>query len=489
MMSQGSPSLARPRVLVVDDEPNMCRSLAILVADEGRREVDTARSGEEALLKIGLGPSGEAGGAERSDYCDTDVMLCDLSMPGIDGIELLRRVRAAKLDVQVIMMTAYSTVQSAVEAMRLGAHEYLIKPFTNEEVCAAIDSALMQIRPSRVARRLRADAPERLVEMVGRSEPMRKLFHVVERAAETDATVLVTGESGTGKELVARAIHALGRRRERAFVAVNCAALSAELLESELFGHERGAFTGAHKMKIGRLEQADGGTIFLDEIGDMSPALQTKLLRALEERSFERVGGLATIHVDLRVIAATNQDLPRAIAEGRFREDLYYRLNVVEVTPPPLRERAGDLPLLCELFLAEKAAEMGVAKKRLSPAAFDALSAYAFPGNVRELENLIERATVFADGDEILPADLPLPSTSRLVAPSLDALVAYIIGPNVQDGWSRLASVTKELERHLLVRALAAWGDRPNEEIARRLGTSRRVLELRIAEFGLKKRQ
>jgi DNA-binding NtrC family response regulator len=322
--------------------------------------------------------------------------------------------------------------------------------------------------------------------MVGSSEPMRRLFHVVERAAEAEAaTVLVTGESGTGKELIARAIHALGKRRERPFVAVNCAALSAELLESELFGHERGAFTGAHKMKIGRLEQADGGTIFLDEIGDMSPALQTKLLRALEGRSFERVGGLATITVDLRVIAATNQDLPRAIAEGRFREDLYYRLNVVQVTPPPLRERTGDLPLLCELFLAEKAAELGVPKKRLAPAAFDALSAYAFPGNVRELENLIERATVFADGDEILPADLPLSSRTRsLEEPSLDAL----IGPVVEDGWTRLAAVTNELERQLVVRALAAWGDRPNEEIARRLGTSRRVLELRLAEFGLKKR-
>jgi DNA-binding NtrC family response regulator len=471
MMSQATFAPTRPRVLVVDDEPNMCRSLAILVADEGRREVETARSGEEALAKLGNA---------------TDVLLCDLSMPGIDGIEVLRRVRAAKLDVQVIMMTAYSTVQSAVEAMRLGAHEYLIKPFTNEEVCAAVDSALLQMRPSRFARQLRAGAPVdgRLGEMVGSSEPMRRLFHAVTRAAEADATVLVTGESGTGKELVARAIHTLGKRRDRAFVAVNCAALTDELLESELFGHERGAFTGAHKTKIGRLEQADGGTIFLDEVGDMSPALQTKLLRALEARSFERVGGLETIHVDLRVIAATNQDLPRAIAEGRFREDLYYRLNVVQVTPPPLRERTGDLPLLCELFLAEKAAELGVPKKRLSPAAFEALSSNTFPGNVRELENLIERATVFAEGDEIQLGDLPLPSTARpLVAPSLEAL----IGPDLQDGWSRLAEVTKELERQLLVRALAAWGARPNEEIARRLGTSRRVLELRLAEFGLKK--
>jgi DNA-binding NtrC family response regulator len=467
-----SPSVvppARPRVLVVDDEPNMCRSLAILVSDEGARDVDTARSGEEALRKL-----------EQP----TDVMLCDLSMPGMDGIELLRRVRAAGLDVQVIMMTAYSTVQSAVEAMRLGAREYLIKPFTNEEVCAAVDSALAQVRPSRVARKLRADAAERLGEMVGRSEPMRRLFHVVERAAESDATVLVTGESGTGKELVARAIHALSKRRQRSFVAVNCAALSEQLLESELFGHERGAFTGAHKMKIGRLEQADGGTIFLDEVGDMSPGLQTKLLRALEERSFERVGGLATIHVDLRVVAATNQDLGRAIAEGRFREDLFYRLDVVAVTTPPLRERAGDLPLLCELFLAEKAAEVGVATKRLSAEAEAALFSYSFPGNVRELENLIERATVFADGDEIQLADLPLRSTMQLPLPSLETL----IGPDLHDAWARLGAVTKELERQLLARALGHFGDRPNEEIARRLGTSRRVLELRLSEFGLKKK-
>ena len=480
----------RPRVLVVDDEPNMCRSLSILVSDEGRREVETARSGEEALARL-LGPAGAtrdpaaADGDAGFDH-DTDVVLCDLSMPGIDGLELLRRVRAARLDVQVILMTAYSTVQSAVEAMRLGAHEYLIKPFTNEEVCAAVDSALAQQRPSRAARRLRAGTADRLGEMVGGSEPMRRHFRVVQRAAETDATVLVTGESGTGKELVARAIHALSKRREQPFVAVNCAALSADLLESELFGHERGAFTGAHKTKIGRLEQADGGTIFLDEVGDMSPALQTKLLRALEARSFERVGGLDTIHVDLRVVAATNQDLARAMSEGRFREDLYYRLNVVEVTPPPLRERAGDLPRLCELFLAEKAAELGLPRKRLSSEAFEALSSYPFPGNVRELENLIERATLFAEGEEILLADLPLPSTARLPpTPSLEAL----IGPGPQDGWTRLSSLTRELERQLILRALAAWGDRPNEEIARRLGTSRRVLELRLAEFGLKKRQ
>jgi two-component system response regulator HydG len=460
----------RPRILIVDDEPNMCRSLAILLGNDGQREIDTARSGEEALAR---------------DMSTVDVLLCDLSMPGMDGLSVLRRVRELKLEVQVILMTAYSTVQSAVEAMRLGAHEYLIKPFTNEEVSAAVESALKQVRPSRSARQLRARAVDRLGEMVGRSEPMQRLFRLVTRAAESDTTVLVTGESGVGKELVARAIHQLSRRRERPFVTVSCAALPEQLLESELFGHERGAFTGAVKTRIGRFEQAEGGTIFLDEVGDMSPEMQTKLLRVLEERRFERVGGAETIAVDLRVVAATNVELPRAIAEGRFREDLYYRLNVVEVTPPPLRERAGDLPLLCELFLAEKSAEQGVKPKRLSAAAMALLTAYAFPGNVRELENVIARALVFAEGDEIQPADLPLPTATRaLPPPSLDAL----IGPDANDGWTRLMAVTKELERQLLVRALSLWGDRPNEEIARRLGTSRRVLELRLAEFGLKKR-
>jgi two-component system NtrC family response regulator len=458
----------RPRILIVDDEPNMCRSLAILLGDEGKREVETARSGEEALDKLD----------ER-----TDVVVCDLSMPGLDGIEVLRRARARVPEVRFILMTAYSTVPSAVEAMRLGAHEYLIKPFTNEELNLAVDGALAQVGPSRHARLLRAQAADRLGEMVGRSEVMRHLYRVVERAAETDATVLVTGESGTGKELIARAIHALSRRRDRAFVAVNCAALSETLLESEIFGHERGAFTGAHKTKIGRLEQADGGTLFLDEVGEMSAGVQTKLLRALEERSFERVGGLGTIRVDLRLVAATNRDLQRAIAEGRFREDLFYRLNVITVHAPPLREREGDVALLAALFVAEKAAELGLPKKTLSPDALAALASYDFPGNVRELENLIERALVFAESETIGPGDLPLPSSVK-APPSVDAL----IGGALQNAWPRLQSLLKELERQIVVKAVAAHGELPNEEIARLIGTSRRVLELRLQEFGIRKK-
>jgi two-component system, NtrC family, response regulator AtoC len=459
----------KPRILIVDDEPNMCRSLSILLGDG--REVQTARTGEEALTKL-------------DD--DTDVVVCDLSMPGIDGIEVLRRVRARGSEARVILMTAYSTVQSAVEAMRLGAHEYLIKPFTDEEITGAVESALRQSGPSRHARRVRAEGPaeDRLGELVGRSEPMQRLFRVVERAAESDSTVLVTGESGTGKELIARAIHRLGRRKDGPFVAVNCAALSEGLLESEIFGHERGAFTGAHKTKIGRLEQADGGTLFLDEVGELSPGVQTKLLRALAERCFERVGGLSTIRVDLRVVAATHRELPRLVEEGRFREDLFYRLNVVTVHVPPLRERPGDVRLLAELFLKEKAAEEGIAKKRFSPEAIAVLEAHDFPGNVRELENLIERAVVFSEGELVGPEDVVV-DTKAPPAPSLES----IVGSAVPGAWTRLQEVVKELERQLLTKAIGAYGERPNEEIARLLGTSRRVLELRLQELGIKKKK
>ena len=459
--------MIRPRILIIDDEPNMGRSLSILLGDDGQREVATARSGEEGL--------------ERLDD-DTQVVLCDLSMPGMDGIEVLRRIRARAPEVKVILMTAYSTVQSAVEAMRLGAHEYLIKPFTNEEVSSAVESALKVARPSRRLK-LRAREPDRLCELVGRSEPMQRMFRVIERAAESDATVLVTGESGTGKELIARAIHDLGPRRAGPFVTVNCAALAEQLLESELFGHERGAFTGAHKTKIGRLEQADRGTVFLDEVGEMSPAVQTKLLRALAERCFERVGGLETIRVDVRVVAATNRNLETMIREGSFREDLFYRLNVVAVTAPPLRERPGDIRLLAELFLKEQAAELDVPQRRLSPAALQALEAYPFPGNVRELENVIERAMVFSDGELLDTVDLPLGAAARPM-PTFESL----IGPTVQNAWPRLQELVKSLERQLLVRALATYADQPNEEIARLLGTSRRILELRLQEFALKKK-
>jgi DNA-binding NtrC family response regulator len=296
--------------------------------------------------------------------------------------------------------------------------------------------------------------------------------------------VLVTGESGTGKELVARAIHGLSHRRHGPFIAVNCAALAEPLLESELFGHERGAFTDAVRTKVGRLEQAHGGTILLDEIGEMSPGLQAKLLRALEEREFHRVGGTDLVRVDLRVIAATNRDLARAIAEGHFRADLYYRLKVVTIHTPPLRERPDDVALLGERFLAEKCAELRVPEKRLAPAAVAALRAYPFPGNVRELENPIERAAVLSEGELVRVEDLPLGPVQPVPAPPLEAL----IGGSLHQGWAGLQTVVKELERQLVERAVAAYPDLSNQEIARLLGTSRRVFELRLAEFGIAKR-
>ncbi|HEY3354799.1 MAG TPA: sigma-54 dependent transcriptional regulator [Polyangia bacterium] len=458
----------RPRILIVDDEPNMCRTLAITLSEDERYQVTTALSAKEALAKL---------------TPDTDLVLTDLSMPGMDGLELMRRVKQSSRDTQVIMMTAYSTVQSAVEAMRLGAHEYLIKPFSGDELIESIEGALKQNRAARDARRARTLRGEnRCGELVGASEPMQRLFHLVERAAETDSTVLITGESGTGKELVARAIHYGGRRADAGFVVVNCAALAPTLLESELFGHEKGAFTGAIKLKIGRLEQAHGGTIFLDEIAELTPALQTKLLRALQERTFERVGGNEPITVDIRVVAATNRDLEQAIASGAFREDLYYRLNVITIHAPPLRERLDDVPLLCEVILADKAAERGVAPKGLAPEALAALKGYPFPGNVRELENILERAMVLSDGAVILPTDLP--PLQRKARANLEQFVTQVRG-----GWGELHEAFRDLERQLIERAITELGDRPNDEIARLLGTSRRVLELRLSEYGISKRR
>jgi DNA-binding NtrC family response regulator len=466
------PSAPRSRVLVVDDEPNMCRSLAIVLSEEGRYEVDTATSGAAALPKL-----------ER-----VDLVLTDLSMPGMDGLELLRRTKEASPETPVVLMTAYSTVQSAVEAMKGGAFEYLIKPFANEELLSVVESALKLRRLTRENRRLRQQIAEgaRFGDLLGKSEAMRRTFHVIERAADTDATVLIRGESGTGKELVARAIHFQGHRKDGPFVALNCAALTEALLESELFGHEKGAFTGAIRTKIGRLEQAQAGTLFLDEIGEMPQQLQTKLLRALQERSFERVGGTETLRVDIRVIAATNRDLEKAVADGSFREDLYYRLNVILVDMPPLRERMEDVPLLTEYFLGSKAEDLGVRGKTLSEAAQQALLEYDYPGNVRELENIIERAIVLADGDTITPQDLPIRRKGPF--PFQYPEVSDLVGPELKNAWALLQTVTKDLERQLLLRALDAHGDKPNEEIAQLLGTSRRVFELRLSEHGLRKR-
>jgi len=458
----------RPRILIVDDEPNMCRSLKIMLGDEGRYSIQTASDSRHALglLEPGI-----------------DLVITDLSMPGSGGLDVLRRAKEVSEDIQVVIMTAYSTVESAIEAMKLGALEYLIKPFSSDEMILTVEKAVRLNELRRENRNLRSQLRKatRRGELIGSSEPMQQVFFMIERAAETEATVLVTGESGTGKELVARAIHFTGQRKEGPFVAVNCAALTETLLESELFGHERGAFTGAIRTRPGRLEQAHGGTLFLDEVGDMSPSLQTKLLRALEDRVIVRVGGTETIKVDVRFVAATNRDLQQQIAEGRFREDLFYRLNVIAIHVPPLRERPADIPLLADHFLERADVASGRSARQLSPDARDILMRYSFPGNVRELQNIIERAQILCDGEIIGTSDLPLPDRQR-PRPQLDQFI-----DSLENGWSQLQNEVKELERQLVERALQVFGDRPNAEIAGILGTSRRVLELRVQEFGLSK--
>jgi len=461
----------RPKILIVDDEPNMCRSLKIMLNEEQRYEILTATDSRRGLELIEPG---------------LDLVITDLSMPGPDGLDVLRRAKEVSEELPVVIMTAYSTVESAVEAMKLGALEYLIKPFSNDEMLLTVEKAikLNELRRENRDLKARLRSATRMGELIGQSEAMRAVFFMIERATETDATVLITGESGTGKELVARAIHFSGPRKEGPFVPVNCAALTETLLESELFGHEKGAFTGAIRTKAGRLEQAHHGTVFLDEIGEMSPALQTKLLRALEDRTFLRVGGTETIEVDVRFVAATNRDLEQAIADGRFRDDLFYRLNVVAIRVPPLRERISDLPLLVEHFLQE-AEEEGAGRRparRLSQEAREALMRHSFPGNVRELQNLIERARILTDGEGIEAADLPLTNRAQPRPPQLEQFLSSLEG-----GWSQLQAGVKELERQLVERALEAYGGRPNAEIAEILGTSRRVLELRIQEFAISK--
>jgi len=458
----------RPRILIVDDEPNMCRSLQIALSEDGRYEVTTTVSPNQALELL---------------RGRVDLLLADLSMPEMDGLTLLRAAKELSPDTQVVLMTAYSTVESAVDAMKAGAFEYLIKPFSNDEVHLVVASALRMRRLERENRELRARVrDEALAGLLGDSEPMRRVRRLVERAAESDATVLVVGESGTGKELIAHAIHDAGHRKDGPFVAVNCAALAESLLESELFGHEKGAFTGAVRKRAGTLEQADGGTLLLDEVGDMSPALQTKVLRVIETRSFQRVGGTETLEVDVRFIAATNRDLPRLVGDGAFREDLYYRLNVVAIEAPSLRSRREDIPALIDHILATRGG--GRPAKTVSPEAKAALCAHEFPGNVRELENLLERAMVLAEGSRIELSDLPLPSGGEAPPrPSIDAFV-----PEVENGWAELQGLVKHLERQLLERAMETWRDRSNEDIARLLGTSRRVLELRLQEHGLRKK-
>ncbi|PKK91457.1 MAG: hypothetical protein CVV64_06795 [Candidatus Wallbacteria bacterium HGW-Wallbacteria-1] len=381
-------------ILIIDDEAIMRKALQATLR-KGGHQVDIAINGMEGLEK-----------ALEGNY---EIVFTDMRMPELGGMEVLSAIKEKRPDIFVVVMTAFGTIESAVEAMRKGAYDYLTKPFTYDEAVMVVNRIMefSDLRDENRNLRERLRNRFRFSSIIGKSDSMQKVYSLIERIAPTDATVLVCGESGTGKELVANAIHEYSRRKARPFVPVNCSALSETLLESELFGHEKGAFTGALREGKGRFEVADGGSLFLDEIGEISLATQVKLLRVLQERKFERVGSSALQQVDVRIIAATNRNLEEAIREGVFREDLYYRLNVIQIDLPPLRSRTEDIPLLVDHFAAEMAEKNGIEKVKITSRAMDLLTTYHWPGNVRELVNVMERAVILCDGGVVGPDELP----------------------------------------------------------------------------------
>jgi len=456
------------RILVIDDHETM----------RGGVRVALERQGHE-VLAVADGTTGLAH-LEKEDF---DLVITDYKMDGMDGLAVLAAIQARELNTDVIVMTAYSSVDLAVEAMKKGAVDFVSKPFSPDVIQLKVDKALShrKVRNSHDRLKeeneyLKTEIDERFNfgEMVGTDASMNAVFERVKKAAPIDSVVLVLGESGTGKELVARAIHQSGPRRGGPFVKVNCGALPKDLVEGELFGHEKGAFTGAVKDKRGRFELADGGTIFLDEVGDLPLDAQVKLLRVLQEKEFERLGGEKTLRVDVRVIAATNRALKEMVAEGLFRQDLYYRLEVIPITLPPLRKRKSDVPNLVEHFLRKKSTELGIAPKSITDTAMAMFKAYHWPGNVRELENLIERLLVLSDGDEIGVADLPFDEPEPLTE-----------HPAVLDGESMLLNDRLDrLERDLIVQALEqAQGVKTRA--AEILGVKTSALYYKLDKYGL----
>jgi DNA-binding NtrC family response regulator len=456
------------RLLIVEDERAIRLALSGLLRREGY-EVEQADDGAEALRRLAAEPF--------------DLVLTDLALgEGPSGMDVLRAAQRDQPETPVVMITAHGNEKIAVEAMKLGAADYVPKPFDNDEIRLVVRRALERTELARENRMLRARLERELGwgNLIGAGPAMRRVFATIQKVAETDLTVLIRGESGTGKELVAQALHQHSARKQGPFVAVNCAAIGRELVESELFGHEKGAFTGAEARRIGRFEAADGGTIFLDEIGDMAPDTQAKVLRVLQERSFERVGGSKPLQVDVRVVAATHRDLERDVRDGRFREDLYYRLQVVELELPPLRERREDVPALAERFLEQLAERHGRPGRRLSPGALAALSRHAWPGNVRELRNVVERAAVLAPGDEIQAEDLAFSGPRGAGERPADAADAAGL-PFTEAKRSAIES----FERAFLLRAL-----RENEgnvsRTAEAIGMVRQSLQQKIRELGLR---
>ncbi len=447
--------MAKGKILIVDDEANARNALAEIMRDEGYA-VETAADGFKALPKL-------------RDF-SPEVVLTDLKMPGMDGVELLTKVHEHDPEVGVVIMTAFGAVDSAVKAMRQGAADYLTKPLNADELLVVLARTLERFRLRRETRQLRErlDARFSFDNIIGNSPEIQRVFKTVQQVAGSRATVLVTGESGTGKELIAAAIHQNSPRKHGPFVKLHCAALAESLLESELFGHERGAFTGADRRREGRFEVANGGTLFLDEIGEITPAVQVKLLRVLQEREFERVGGNQTIQTDVRVIAATNRNLKEMVDRGLFREDLFYRLNVVNLHMPPLRERSSDIAALADHFMRKYATENAKSVTRFSDASLGRLLNYDWPGNIRELENVVERAVVLTQDECIDIQHLP---------PELKPANKEAPGPQIP-GWS-----LSDIERYAILKTLEAQGG-STSRAADVLGISVRKIQYKLQEYG-----
>lgn len=437
------------KILIVDDELVVRDSLGKWFTEEGYT-VHAVGSAHEALNSFQPGA--------------WDVALIDIKMPGMDGIELQNRLHQADPDLIVIVMTGYASVETAVQALKQGAYDYITKPFDPDELVHSIGNAIEHRRAQREVVRLREHLQEAFpqTELIGQSPAMKRIYELVEMVAPTDATVLITGESGSGKEVVARAIHAASPRRHMPFMVIHCGALTETLLESELFGHERGAFTGAQARRKGKFEAADGGTVFLDEIGDISLKTQTDLLRVLQEKEIVRVGATQPTKVDFRCVTATNRDLEAMVKEGTFRFDLFYRLNVVRISVPPLRERREDIPLLAEALLKKHAVAMNRPVPRISPEAVDLLLSYDWPGNVRELENALERALVIGRGSEIQPSSLPFqpsstaPVTGRRLEDVVRAHIEHVLD---ETGWNLThAARILEIDRSTLYSKIKSYG-------------------------------
>ncbi len=456
--------MKKQRILIVDDEAGVRESLRMVL--KGRYDVVTAASGEEALEFLERDP--------------VDVVLLDIIMPGIDGMETLERIKQRAPSPQVVMLTATKTVKTAVQAMKLGAFDYLTKPFDIDELNLLLDRAVHATALVREVEALRSEVGVRygFDNIVGNSEKIRAVLSTVSMVAPLKTTVLITGESGTGKELIAKAIHFNSPRAAKPLVTLNCAAIPENLLENELFGHERGAFTDAHTKQIGQFEHADQGTIFLDEIGEMAPSTQAKILRVLEQGEFLRIGGSAPVNVDVRVVAATNRDLHREVREGTFRSDLFYRLNVVAIHLPALRERREDILPLVHHFLRSKSAALGIPERRFDNEALDVLLRYNWPGNIRELENTVERALVLSRSSVLTPHDLPAHMTEgddRLELPNQTSVLS---------GETSLGDAVDQFELALIRRALEQT-QYNQTRAAELLGTTRRILKYKIDKLGI----